>query len=75
MTRCTEHGVAECEDCFPLWQCQRCGEHNAKLLNECENCETPKGWEYDGPSETDDMGGGVAELAERQDKIQRELKR
>ena len=38
--------------------------------------DKPRGWTYDGPQETvDTTGDPAAELAERQDRIQRELKR
>lgn len=63
------------------WTCEGCGHVNKSMaastsdVEECWECDRPRGWTYDGPSETGDPAwDSPAVLAEMQDRIQRRLK-
>ena len=63
------------------WRCNRCdflNLPNLRSTNEykvCENCETERGWEYDGPSEVDYDVESAQERYERAWAQKQELKR
>lgn len=59
-----------------LWRCERCGYLNTSHLRSrherrvCEECETPRGWAYDGPEDVGDTtGDGPAVRAEMADRL------
>ena len=62
------------------WRCNRCGELNLPNLRSraeykvCENCETERDWEYDGPEDIDYDRPTVQEQYEAAWRQKQELK-
>ncbi len=52
------------------WICNRCGHRNVASNEECFECDTEFGWEYDGPEETP-TDNGPQEEAHRMEQARR----